>query len=154
MSQIRYSTIRERMDGPFDMSLTGRDANVVMKAVNQGIDAHLEACYAPDRGDFYDWEGHRLNCVISKESLPTLLRRLSELQDGDEQRTNEDEYNEEDDEDRIDAEDVEVAERLVSDILSVIGFSEDEAYSGCYTIAPDSEVDRAEAEVDQGTEAD
>jgi hypothetical protein len=83
---VTYQTVREAMDGrPFTMSLTGDDIEAVVEAVNQGIDSHLEACFCPDRGDRYDG-GKRmagrtvlcgtLDCVVSPESLPVLLRRL------------------------------------------------------------------------------
>lgn len=76
----------------YQMSLTSKDEiKAVITAVNQGIDSHLEACYVPDRGDSYEG-GERtagklvmcrtLDCTVSPESLPVLLRRLSE--DGDE----------------------------------------------------------------------
>lgn len=83
---VPYQTVREAMGGePFTMSLTGDDIEAVVEAVNQGIDSHLEACYCPDRGDRYE-SGRRmaertvlcrtLECSISSESLPVLLRRL------------------------------------------------------------------------------
>ncbi len=65
--------------GVFTMSLVQKDAEVVKAAVNQGIDSYLEACYVPDRGDSYEWDGRRLNCKVSAESLPVLIRRLSEM---------------------------------------------------------------------------
>ena len=37
------------------MSLTDEDEiHAVIAAVNEGIDAYLEACYCPDRGDRYE----------------------------------------------------------------------------------------------------
>ena len=67
----------------YPMRLIPDDADVVMAAVNQGIDAHLEACFVPDRGDSYEWsDTGRLNCNVSPESLPVLIRRL--LESGDE----------------------------------------------------------------------
>lgn len=59
------------------------DTKAVVKAVNQGIDSHLQACYCPARGDSYEIRpagimGDRLYCVVSAESLPVLLRRLFE----------------------------------------------------------------------------
>ena len=52
---VDYETVRMAMNGePFTMSLTDDDEiKAVVAAVNQGIDAHLEACYCPDRGDRY-----------------------------------------------------------------------------------------------------
>lgn len=87
---VTYETVRKAMNGePFTMSLTDSDAiNAVITAVNQGIDAHLEACYCPDRGDRYDGGTRKagklilcraLDCVVSRKSLPVLLRRLCEL---------------------------------------------------------------------------
>jgi hypothetical protein len=61
----------------------------VQKAVNIGIDDHLEACFVPSRGDDFK-DGVRkikdvvvqntLECRVSSESLPVLLRRLYELE--------------------------------------------------------------------------
>lgn len=88
---------------PFTASLVGEDEiAAVTAAVNQGIDAHLEACYVPQRGDRYErgerffiatvdgpkWKkGDRvvhtvtMECSISPESLPVLVRRLMESGD-------------------------------------------------------------------------
>lgn len=101
---LTYEQIRQAMKGkPFDMSMTGDDAEAVKRAVNQGIDAHLEAAYIRERGDSYEWSGDRrvkrLNCTISPESFPTLVRRLFEDDD-------------------------ECANRLASDMLCVLGFDE------------------------------
>ncbi len=62
----------------YNMRLVSDDAELVKTAVNQGIDAYLEACFIPDRGDSYDWslKTGRLNCLVSPESLPVLVRRL------------------------------------------------------------------------------
>jgi hypothetical protein len=82
-----YETIRTAMNGePFTLSLTDADEiKAIIDAVNQGIDSHLEACFCPDRGDRFDG-GERmlgklvlcrtLECSVSPESLPVLLRRL------------------------------------------------------------------------------
>jgi hypothetical protein len=86
---VSYETIRQAMDGePFTMSLTDEDEiKTVIAGVNQGIDGHLEACYCPDRGDRYSGGERKagklvlcrtLECTISVESLPVLLRRLCE----------------------------------------------------------------------------
>ena len=107
---VGYETVRQAMAGePFTMSLTDDDEiKAVVAAVNQGIDAHLEACYCPDRGDQYDGGKRKagklvlcrtLECAVSPESLPTLLRRLCESP-GEE------------------------AVRLASDILMVLGINE------------------------------
>jgi len=66
-------------DGPYPLDAAPSDAKLIMDAVNQGIDSHLEACFIPDRGDLYYWtDGGRLRCRISPESLPVLVRRLLE----------------------------------------------------------------------------
>jgi hypothetical protein len=86
---ISYADIRKAMGGkPYPMSLSEPEAKWVVEAVNKGIDAHLEACFSPDLGDSYEVAprmvgevslGNYLNCEVSPESLPTLLRRLEEL---------------------------------------------------------------------------
>ena len=87
-----YETVRMAMNGePFTMSLTEPDEiRAVIDAVNQGIDAYLEACYVPARGDRFDGGQrkagkfvlcHCLDCSVSPESLPVLLRRLCNLDD-------------------------------------------------------------------------
>lgn len=65
----------------YPMSLVGEDAKAVVAAVNQGIDAHLEACFVPERGDGFELTGARLNCRLSPDSLATLVRRLLESDD-------------------------------------------------------------------------
>src|SRR5579859_6414608 len=72
----------------YAMSLVGEDRQIVIDAVNQGIDSHLEACFVPDRGDSFRLQtpdgiegrisGARLECRLSAESLPVLVRRLME----------------------------------------------------------------------------
>src|SRR6266567_9223730 len=72
----------------YSMSLVGEDRQNVIAAVNQGIDSHLEACFVPARGDRFRFRtpagirgrisGSRLECQISSESLPVLIRRLME----------------------------------------------------------------------------
>ena len=109
---VTYKPVQDAMnDEPFTMSLTDTDEiKAVIDAVNQGIDAHLEACFCPDRGDRYDGGKRKagklvicrtLECVVSVESLPVLLRRLCELDDS-------------------------AGLRLAGDILMVLGFD----YSG------------------------
>lgn len=82
-----YREIRDRAPDLFHMDLPPGDARIVTRIVNQSIDAHLEACYVPDRGDAYkvvrmmfsdENDYSRLKCDVSKESLPVLLRRLFE----------------------------------------------------------------------------
>jgi hypothetical protein len=87
---VSYETIRRANgDEPYRMSLPdGDQVKAVIRAVNQGIDAHLEACSMPHRGDRYEVGKRKvgdrvfattLECVVSPESLPTLMRRLTEL---------------------------------------------------------------------------
>lgn len=72
---VTYKAVRDAMKGePFKMKLSSSDYKVFAKAVNQGIDAHLEACHVPTRGDKVD--GNKV--VVSVESMPVLLRRLYE----------------------------------------------------------------------------
>jgi hypothetical protein len=76
---VSYAAVREAMGNhPFRMVLADNDeVEAVRTAVNQGIDSHLEACFLKDR-DSYEIEGRRMRCSITSESLPVLLRRLSE----------------------------------------------------------------------------
>lgn len=85
--QHTYDEIRDLMTEPFVMQLVGGAAQAVKDAVNIGIDAHLEACYVPELGDRYEVKktyvkdkllAVKLDCHVSKESLPILLRRLFE----------------------------------------------------------------------------
>ena len=116
MSNVNYKAIRTAMaEKPYDMSLvSGEEIQVVMKAVNQGIDSHLEACFVPDRGDSYIHGARKLksgriiaielNCIVSIESMPVLLRRLSEMDSHDDKN--------------------EAAEELVDAIMTTLGFGE------------------------------
>jgi len=119
---VDYETVRQAMaNEPFTMSLTDSDEiKAVIAAVNEGIDSHLEACYCPDRGDRYEGGKRRagklvlcqtLECVVSPESLPTLLRRLCESDLGDAD---------------VEAE----GNRLASDILMCLGISETGTFVG------------------------
>ncbi len=73
---ITYAAVRKAMKGqPFDMRLRGDDVEAFEKAVNQGIDGRLQACWVPDRGDKISAKGR---ISVSVESLPVLLRRLFE----------------------------------------------------------------------------
>ena len=86
---VTYEAVHTAMGGePYTMSLTDtNEIRAVIEAVNQGIDSHLEACFCPDRGDRFEG-GKRmagklvlcrtLECSVSPESLPVLLRRLYE----------------------------------------------------------------------------
>ncbi len=114
--KVTYHAVRKAMAGEtYTMSLTDtNEIRAVVDAVNIGIDSHLEACFCRERGDRYEG-GKRtagkhvlcrtLECVVSVESLPILLRRLSELRS--------------DDEGVVDA-----AMRLTGDILMTLGFDE------------------------------
>ena len=93
--KVTYKAVHRAMGRqPYTMSLTDTtEIRAVVEAVNQGIDAHLEACYCPDRGDRYEGGERKagklvlcrsLDCVVSVESLPVLLRRLFELDTTDE----------------------------------------------------------------------
>jgi len=86
----------------YSMSLTDdEEIQAIIEAVNVGIDAHLTACNCPQRGDSYQhgdrsitatqdtnyWKAgdklclaKTLECNVSAESLPVLLRRLDELE--------------------------------------------------------------------------
>lgn len=93
-ANISYDLVRQAQgEKPYPMSLVGEAARAVEQAVNIGIDSHLEACFVPERGDSYE-HGKRstaggvvhtltLECEVSPESLPVLLRRLFE-QEGEE----------------------------------------------------------------------
>jgi hypothetical protein len=79
MKKITYDEIRTAMKGkPYGMTLAGNDVGVVVGVVDVGIDAHLEACHVPDRGDSYRPAGGKLVCRVSPDSLPVLVRRLCE----------------------------------------------------------------------------
>ncbi len=75
----------------YPMSLVGEDQPPIIAAVHQGIDSHLEACFVPALGDRFRFRtpagirgkisGPRLECQVSQQSLPVLLRRLMESGD-------------------------------------------------------------------------
>jgi hypothetical protein len=115
MRYIRYSAIIQAVkdqcrQGIYSMNQAGGDAKAIIEAVNQGIDAHLEACFVPDRGDIYDVHGRRVLCRVSPESLPVLLRRLTESSDYDH------------------------AGSTASAILMSLGWRESDTMTGCYKI--------------------
>jgi hypothetical protein len=68
-------------DKPYTMELpaTSEDCNVVMEAVNQGIDAHLEAI----TDSKFTWVGSRLHCQVAHKDMLVLLRRLGEMDSDD-----------------------------------------------------------------------
>ena len=86
--QLRVAIAKAIPESGYAMSLVGEDRQAVIAAVNQGIDAHLEACYVPARGDRFQFQtpagirgrisGPRLECTVSPQSLPVLIRRLME----------------------------------------------------------------------------
>ena len=90
--QLRVELGKAAPQRGYTMSLVGEDRQAVIAAVNQGIDAQLEACFVPARGDRFRLQtppgirgrisGPRLECHVSPPSLPVLLRRL--LESGDE----------------------------------------------------------------------
>jgi hypothetical protein len=90
---VTYDEVRALMGGePYWMNLNGPDAKLVVAAVNQGIDSRLEACNGPN--DKYEVHqemlGPRMECSVSPESLPVLLRRLYEAGDEASERLAED----------------------------------------------------------------
>ena len=114
-ADVPYQAVRQAMqDRAFSMSLTDPDEIcAVVVAVNQRIDSHLEACFLPPLGDHYAHGQrtvgslvlcHCLDCAVSLQSLPVLLRRLCELDT---------------DEDIADA-----GLSLAGDILLTLGFDE------------------------------
>lgn len=118
---VPYEIIRMAMGGePYTMSLTDTsEIRAVILAVNQGIDSHLEACYCPDRGDRFEGGErkagrlvlcHTLECSVSAESLPVLLRRLFEID--------------------ADPEIMDAAASLGSDILMTLGINEHGQFVG------------------------
>ena len=118
---VTYEAVRMAMDGePFTMSLTDQDeVRAVIAAVDQAIDSHLEACFCPERGDRYEGGDRKagkivlcrtLECAVSPESLPVLLRRLCET-------------------------DNEAGMSLASDILIVLGFDESGEFVGREALA-------------------
>lgn len=110
MPTITYDEIRAKNGNkPFTMeNIRGSEADALIAAVNQGIDSHLEACFIRERGDRFIVSSGRINCSISPESLPVVIRRLHE---GDEH-----------------------AESLASTMLTVIGFSEQDMGYGLYEV--------------------
>ena len=97
--RIRRAMAEEKMTH-YCMSLTDdEEIRAVIEVVNIGIDAHLTACNCPGRGDSYEhgdrsitatsnsayWKAgeklalaRTLECNVSAESLPVLLRRMDE----------------------------------------------------------------------------
>jgi hypothetical protein len=72
---VTYDCVRKSRGGkPFTMSLTDtEEIQAVIQAVNQGIDAHLEACFCPERGDRYESgerKASKLQILIERSKLP------------------------------------------------------------------------------------
>jgi|TARA_Y100000296_G_scaffold37951_1_gene43920 hypothetical protein len=101
MCSVTYDAIIAACRGDhYTMSLTGDDDIIaVMDAVAVGIDSRLQACFCRERGDNYEtgersfianddgvkWKkgdkvvyARTLECSVSPESLPVLLRRMFE----------------------------------------------------------------------------
>lgn len=69
--------IKQASTEPYRMELVGDDVESVRNAINQGIDAHLEAIM------FSQFKaGHKLGLCIEPQTLHVLVRRLMES-DGD-----------------------------------------------------------------------
>lgn len=61
---------------PYPMELVGDDRKAIIDAINQGIDAHLEAVM------FSQFQaGHKLGLLIEPQTLHVLVRRLMESGD-------------------------------------------------------------------------
>ena len=77
---VPYSTVLQAIKAtdsdPFTMTIRCEvEWAAIVQCVNQGIDAHLEACCIKGK-DVFD-NGH---CEVSPESLCTLLRRLGDTE--------------------------------------------------------------------------
>lgn len=123
--KITRSMIENSMSKPYTMSFLegSSEFNFFVQCMNMGIDSYLEACYVPDRGDsiriMKTPVGNRVYCVISKESMPTLLRRLTE----------DVVYHPEETMDFL-------GETLAADILESLGF---DVSVGCYKVVTNEE---------------
>jgi len=72
--------ITNAMNGePFPMELIGKDAEVMSRGVNQGIDSHMEGLTESS----FDGNQKRLFCTIAPNEMVILLRRLWELAEND-----------------------------------------------------------------------
>lgn len=65
---------------PYPMTLVGEDCSIVVKAWNQGIDAHLQAFTRSSATPM----GKRMIFSIDPDELPILVRRLFEDAEGEE----------------------------------------------------------------------
>ena len=60
----------------YPMELTGKDIEIAVTVINQGIDSHLEAVFF---NRFEAEYSHKLGLSIDKRSMHTFLRRLIEM---------------------------------------------------------------------------
>ncbi len=114
LCNISYDDIiKANGEKPYTMSLTDKGAiKAVIDAVNQGIDSRLQACSFEGKDSYVVGQikvgdlilANTLECTISPESLPVLIRRLFEANAYDEEH------------------DVDHAESLAEDILTSLGF--------------------------------
>lgn len=98
---VTYGEIRraveDQCDGSYYMSLVGTAAKAAERAVNENpIDSRLQACFCRERGDSYDFTCREiagkpsisaLECHVSAESIPILVRRLIEMDHSDDDDT-------------------------------------------------------------------
>lgn len=77
--------IKERCpaDG-YEMSLVGKDREIVISAVNQGIDFNLEAIFFADLRQHIKHGCARLDLTLVGASLSVLVRRLLEMEQDEE----------------------------------------------------------------------
>lgn len=81
-NSIPYAAISEAvaaLAGGYIVRARGDDYARLAAAVNQGIDARLQACFVPDRGDSLKGDEFR----FSPASLPVLVRRLLDTDDAE-----------------------------------------------------------------------
>ncbi len=66
---------------PYQAVLVGEGRSAAIKAVNQGIDAHLEGMTSSQFEDASDRFSAKLKCSISPKDMLVFLRRLGEMPD-------------------------------------------------------------------------
>lgn len=123
--EIDYADVVKACEGDnYTMSLVADDAKVVTLAVNMGIDSRLQAVFGKfangersitATSDTDYWKdgdklilAHTLECEVEPESLPVLLRRLSE----DMEYTG------------ADGDDADMGQSLAESILMTLGFDD------------------------------
>jgi len=80
-----YARLREAVDNNlstehYHMSLTGKDAVMMVMAWDQGIDSHLEALTTRSTAQVVqDQYIKRLEVEVHRQELPVLIRRLVDL---------------------------------------------------------------------------